>query len=129
MARLEEIETLKRQRNLPLASILDAQDTYESTRGGDGAPPITLSIDPDHGSINVSSPERLDSAGEPSSIPMTITKSNMSQNGQLNELWMVGNFMQVPLYQLKLSKNSSDAWKLEVVDFASKDSVDELLPR
>jgi hypothetical protein len=35
----------------------------------------------------------------------------------------------VPLYQLKLSKQDSGKWMLEVIDFSSKDSVDEMLPK
>lgn len=128
-ARLEEIETLKLQRDLPLSSILGAQGTYVSTHVGGGPPPFTVSIDPVLGTINVSSQERLDSDGNPLVIPMTISKHQTDQEGQLSELWLVGNFIKVPLFQLKLSKHGSGGWQLEFVDFASKESVDTLLPR
>lgn len=126
-ARISEIETLKLQRDLPLREILDAQGTYISTRGAEGAPPITIGIDEGTGTVNLSSEERLDAEGRPIEIPMTISSSK-SIDGQLNELWLVGNFMRVPLYQLKLSKQDSGKWSLEVIDFSSKDSVDQLLP-
>jgi len=128
MARLEEIETMKLQKDLPLSSIVGAQGTYVSTHIGGGPPPFTVSIDPVSGTINVSSQERLDSDGNPLVIPMTISKHQTDQDGQLSELWLVGNFIKVPLFQLKLSKQSSGAWQLEFVDFASKNSVDTLLP-
>lgn len=129
LARISEIETLKLQRDLPLREILDAQGTYISRRGAEGAPPITLVIDEATGTVSVRSVERLDAEGRPLEIPMTISSSTQGKDGQLNELWLVGNFMRVPLYQLKLSKQASGKWMLEVIDFASKDSVDTLLPR
>ncbi len=127
-ARMSEIETLKLQQDLPLGEILDANGVYVSTKGAEGAPPITLSIDEASGTIKVRSIERLDSEGRPIEIPMTISSSKTDSDEHLNELWLVGSFMRVPLYQLKLSKQDSGQWMLEVVDFSSKDSVDEMLP-
>ena len=66
--------------------------------------------------------------GHPIKIPMTISSNKTDSNGNLNELWLVGSFMRVPLYQLKLSKQASGLWMLEVIDFSSKDSVDKILP-
>jgi hypothetical protein len=80
------------------------------------------------GTIKVRSIERLDSEGLPIEVPMTISSSKTDTDGHLNELWLVGSFMRVPLYQLKLSKQDSGKWMLEVIDFSSKDSVDEMLP-
>lgn len=125
-AKISEIETLKLQRGLPLGEILDAQGTYFSTKGAEGAPPITLVIHEETGAIIISSVERLDADGRPIEIPMTISNSKNGIDGHLNELWLIGNFMRVPLYQLKLSKQDSGEWMLEVVDFSSKDSVDEM---
>lgn len=126
--RISEIETLKLQKNLPLGEILDAQGTYISTRGAEGAPPITFIIDEEAGVIKVKSEERTDAEGRPLEISMTVSSSKQGVDGHLNELWLVGNFMRVPLYQLKLSKQESGKWTLEVVDFSSKDSVDKMLP-
>lgn len=128
-ARISEIETLKLQQDLPLGEILEANGIYVSTKGAEGAPPITLSIDETAGTIKVRSIERLDSEGLPIEVPMTISSSKTDTDGHLNELWLVGNFMRVPLYQLKLSKQDSGKWMLEVIDFSSKDSVDEMLPK
>jgi hypothetical protein len=118
---------LKLQKDLPLGAIVDAQGTYVSTKGAEGASPITIIIDKDRGQIKVSSEERKDENKRPIEVPMAISKSKSPDN-QLNELWLIGNFMNVPLYQLKLSKQKSGDWVLEVVDFSSKDSVDTLLP-
>jgi hypothetical protein len=126
-ARITEIEILKLQRDLPIGQILDAQGTYISTKGAKGAPPITIGIDEAMGTISVMSEERLDAQGHPIEIPMTISSSKNGVDGQLNELWLIGNFMRVPLYQLKLSKQDSGKWMLEVIDFSSKDSVDKML--
>jgi len=126
--RISEIETLKLQKSLPLGEILDAQGTYISTKGAKGASPITVIIDEETGDIKVKSEERTDAEGRPLEIPMTVSNSKQSIDGHLNELWLVGNFMRVPLYQLKLSKQESGEWMLEVVDFSSKDSVDKMLP-
>lgn len=127
-ARISEIETLKLQQDLPLGEILDANGVYVSTKGAEGAPPITLSIDEASGIIKVRSIERLDSEGRPIEVPMTISSSKTDSDGHLDELWLVGSFMRVPLYQLKLSKQASGQWMLEVIDFSSKDSVDKMLP-
>lgn len=127
-ARVNEIETLKQQQNLALGEILDAQETYVSTKGAEGAPPITVSIDASTGTVKVSSEERIDSEGRPIDVPMTISGSKNDSAGHLNELWLIGNFVRVPLYQLKLSKLNSGKWMLEVIDFSSKDSVDKMLP-
>lgn len=127
-SQIDEIETLKLQRNLPLEGILDAQTTYVSTLGARGALPTTVTIDPDQRTIKVSSQERLDPDGHPLEIPMTISRSEIGPDEQLNELWLIGNFMRVPVYQLKLSKQESGVWKVQVVDFASKEAVDTMLP-
>lgn len=127
-AKTREIQTLKLQRDLPLGGILDAQGTYVSTKGAQGAPPISVVIDKAKNTIKVSSVGRLGADGRPIEIPMTISNSKKDTKGRLNELWLVGSFMRVPLYQLKLSKQESGKWKLEVVDFSSKDSVDDMLP-
>jgi D-alanyl-D-alanine carboxypeptidase len=126
--KISEIETLKLQKNLPLGEILDAQGTYISTRGAEGASPITVIIDEEAGVIKVKSEERTDAEGAPLEISMTVSSSKQDSNGHLNELWLIGNFMRVPLYQLKLSKQESGKWMLEVLDFSSKDSVDKMLP-
>ena len=119
-ARISEIETLKLQQDLPLGEILEANGIYVSTKGAEGAPPITLSIDETAGTIKVRSIERLDSEGLPIEVPMTISSSKTNTDGHLNELWLVGNFMRVPLYQLKLSKQDSGKWMLEVIDFSEQ---------
>lgn len=65
IARNEEINEIKRNRDLPLDGIMDAQETYDiSSFGVNGTLPITLNIDPDSGTITVSSGERL-FAGSP----------------------------------------------------------------
>jgi CubicO group peptidase (beta-lactamase class C family) len=128
LSRINEIETMKLQRNLPLKEIRNAQGIYISTKGAEGAPPMTVVIDETNGTIKVSSKERLDAKGRPIEIPMTISSSKKGTDKQLNELWLIGNFMKVPLYQLKLSKEDTGEWMLEVVDFSSKDPVDKMLP-
>ena len=125
-ARISEIETLKLQRGLPLEEILSAQGIYEiSSLGAQGAYPITVAVDPDHGTITVSSQERLDLFEHPIEVPMTISSSKIGRDGRLSELCLIGNFMRVPMYQLKLLKEEdSGDWKLEYLDFTSKDSVE-----
>ncbi len=121
-ARFEEIEALKREKDFSAAEVAAAQGTYASTMGAEGMPPITLKIE--GGAIKVSSQERLDDKGKPLEIPMTVAKSVRDQSGNLSELWLVGSFMRVPLFQLKLIKQPQ--WELKVVDFTSKDEVDTL---
>lgn len=125
-SKVAEIEHLKRQKGFPLEEILGAQGTYDvSSLGAQGCPPISVRIDPEHGVI-VRSQERLDASGHPMEVPMTISNSKRDPQGQLNEVWLVGSFMRVPLYQLKLVKDASQKWTLQVVDFASKDTVETL---
>lgn len=127
-ARISEIETLKLQKDLPLEEILDAQGKYDiSSLGAKGAAPIAVSIDPVRRTIKVSSQDRLDlETRVPIEVPMTISSSKTGSNGELSELLLIGNFMRVPLYQLKLSKQASGKWQLEVLDFTSKRSVETL---
>lgn len=119
----QEIEQLKNQKNILLRGIKDAEGVYFSARV-DGADPMRISIDPEHG-IKVLEQRQRD----PREVTVTISDSKKDQNGKITDLWLVGNIMIVPMYELKLSKNADHEWQLEIIDFASKKWVETLKRR